>query len=230
MTVTMEITMYDKLLLLPLFQGLSREDLTTILGKVKFHFQKYPTGSKLIGQGDKCDALFFILDGKVASERRNEEMRYAVYETSESPQLVEPYSLFGMYPTYTASYYAMGSTSALSIRKSDILSVLSKYNIFLINYLNLLSNHAQCLTRKQWSIHPGDTGENIVNFLRSQCLTMKGEKQLNIRMEDFATLTGETRINISKELNDLQGKGLLSLSRKIITIPDMERLTNALSL
>ena len=34
----MEITMYDTLLQLPLFQGLCKNDFTNIIGKVKLHF------------------------------------------------------------------------------------------------------------------------------------------------------------------------------------------------
>ena len=37
----MEITMYDTLLQLPLFQGLCKNDFTNIIGKVKLHFRKY---------------------------------------------------------------------------------------------------------------------------------------------------------------------------------------------
>ena len=37
----MEITMYDTLLQLPLFQGLCKNDFTNITGKVKLHFRKY---------------------------------------------------------------------------------------------------------------------------------------------------------------------------------------------
>ena len=36
--------MYDTLLLLPLFQGISERDFTKILEKVKFHFEKYAAG------------------------------------------------------------------------------------------------------------------------------------------------------------------------------------------
>ena len=35
----MQSTMYDKLLLLPLFQGLCKEDFTAILEKVRLHFR-----------------------------------------------------------------------------------------------------------------------------------------------------------------------------------------------
>ena len=53
----------------------------------------------------------------------------------------------------------------------------------------------------------------------------EGEKILKIKMEDLANLIDETRINVSKVLNDLQEQGLVQLSRKEISIPALEKLT-----
>lgn len=222
-----EVTMYDKLLLLPLFQGLGKQDFTMILEKAKFHFQKYSIGQLIVKNGSSCNALLFILDGKVVSERQDEKRMYSLSEYFDIPFVIEPYSLFGMYPTYTSTYTALTEVSAVSIEKADILSVLNKFEIFQMNFLNLLSNQAQSLTLRLWNIHSETTLDKIINFLRRRCLTLEGEKKLRIRMEDFAVLTGETRINISKELNMLKAKELISLSRKEITIHDLGALINS---
>ena len=224
----MEVTMYDKLLLLPLFQGLGKQDFTTILEKVKFHFQKFAENSYLAKQGDKCNSIIFILDGKIKAARQDEHLGYILSEiTDGAPFVLEPYSLFGMNPNYTATYTAVTDSSVVSIDKRDVLRVLNKFEIFQLNYLNLLSNHAQTLATKIWNANSGSNVlDKILAFLQRRCLIPKGEKHLKIRMEDFAALTGETRINISKELNALKNKKLISLSRKEITIPDREELIN----
>ena len=46
----MEITMYDTLLQLPLFQGLCKNDFTNIIGKVKLHFRKYNADDIIVEQ------------------------------------------------------------------------------------------------------------------------------------------------------------------------------------
>ena len=45
-------------------------------------------------------------------------------------------------------------------------------------------------------------------------------------MEDLAALIDDTRINVSKELNELKENGLISLGRKEIQIYDMQALTD----
>ena len=43
-------------------------------------------------------------------------------------------------------------------------------------------------------------------------------------MEDFATLLNDTRLSVSKVLNELQEMGLLVLRRKEIEIPEISLL------
>ena len=56
----MEITMYDTLLQLPLFQGLCKNDFTNIIGKVKLHFRKYNADDIIVEQGAPCTKLIFL--------------------------------------------------------------------------------------------------------------------------------------------------------------------------
>lgn len=219
-----ENSMYNKLLLLPLFQGLCKEDFTAILEKVKLHFQKLPAGSCIVRQNNACEGLFFVLQGKIQSESADQTHNYTLYETLEEPYVIEPYSLFGMYPQYNASYHTLTPANIISIDKSYILTELNKYAIFQLNFMNLLSNRAQTIYRRLWNAHIGDTQSKIINFLLLRCTTTNGFKRLHIRMEDLADLIDDTRINVSKILNELKQEGLVSLSRREIEIPDMNAL------
>ena len=69
----MEITMYDTLLQLPLFQGLCKNDFTSILGKVKLHFRKYNADEIIVEQGEPCTELIFLLNGEISSQIVDEQ-------------------------------------------------------------------------------------------------------------------------------------------------------------
>lgn len=77
----MELTMYDKLLQLPLFQGISKFDFTDILEKVKIHFNKYEPGSCLVKQDTPCNQLIFVLDGEVQIESNDPIHKYTIWES-----------------------------------------------------------------------------------------------------------------------------------------------------
>lgn len=217
----MEITMYDTLLQLPLFQGLCKNDFTNIIGKVKLHFRKYNADDIIVEQGAPCTQLIFLLNGEMISQATDDQYPYSLFETFGSPFVIEPYSLFGMQTNYTATYKAR---TDINIDKSFVLNELNNYEIFRLNYLNILSNRAQVAYEKLWNSHIGNTEEKILNFLLLRSMKPEGEKILKIKMEDLASLIDETRINVSKVLNDLQEQGLVQLSRKEISIPALEKL------
>ena len=224
----METTMYDNLLLLPLFQGLSKADFTTILEKVRFHFLTYQEGETFIRQGEDCQQLCFLLNGKAIVRTTDKEHAYTLSETFEAPAIIEPQSLFGMHPHYTATYQAQTLVKVLTIDKAYIFTELNKHEIFRLNFLNILSNRVQTAYQKLWDNHIGSLNEKLVHFIAIRSLNPGGERTLQITMEDWAGLIDETRINLSRLLNELQTVGLVQLKRKEFYIPDFEKLTNYL--
>lgn len=226
--MAMETTMYDTLLQLPLFQGLCKEDFTSIIERVKLHFQTYKQRDTIVEQGETCSKLVFLLNGEVALKFVDTVHGYIFSETLKAPYIIEPYSLFGMSTCYTASYQAHTDAQILTIDKAYVFTELNNYEIFRLNYLNILSNRIQIAHQKLWHNHIGTLNEKFNNFLLARSLTPQGEKMLQITMEDLAKLINETRINVSRMLNERQKQGLLELRRKAIYIPDLEKLSESL--
>jgi len=220
----METTMYDNLLLLPLFQGLSKNDLTTIIEKVKLNFLQYKEGEIFIQQGESCKQLCFLLNGQVIVQTKDQEHAYSLSEIIDGPYIIEPHSLFGRKTCYTATYRAQTPVSILTIDKSFLFNTLNNYEIFQLNYLNILSSRCQVAYQILWDTHIGSLPEKFINFLALRCQKQEGEKILQITMEDLSHLINETRINLSRLLNELQDQGLVQLKRKEIHIPRFENL------
>lgn len=64
----MEYTMFDTLLQLPLFQGMSKSEMSEVIEKAKFHFQQFADKEVLFRQGEECAQLVFLLKGELSSE------------------------------------------------------------------------------------------------------------------------------------------------------------------
>ena len=224
----MEHSMYDNLLQLPLFQGLCKDDFTTIIEKVKFHFLNYKENDIIRQQGDPCNQLVFLLSGELTMKVADEEEGYTLSETLQAPHIIEPYSLFGMSTRYTATYLAKTDATLLTIDKAYVYTELNNYEIFRLNFLNILSNRIQVSHKKLWSNHMRSLKEKFVYFLLDRCQKPQGDKVLHITMEELARIINETRINVSRMLNDMQQQGLVQLRRKEIHIPALEKLTESL--
>lgn len=206
--------MYNTLLQLPLFQGMSHTELSEVIEKVKLHFLRIGAKKKIFSQGESCNKLVFLLSGELTSETQAPCGTFSLVETFDKPQIIEPHSLFGKRPSYKATYTAKDEVSLLTIDKQYIYGVLDKYEVFRMNLLNLLSNKAEQLHEHIWSIRPQSLEGRLAHFVRSLCTTPHGPKTLRIKMSDLATLLDDTRLNISRVLNTWQQSGFIEMRRK----------------
>lgn len=206
-------TMFDTLLQLPLFQGLAHEDFTCILEKVKLHFTKHKAGEVLLKKNTPCHELIFVLKGEVTATTSAADDSYTLTEYLPAPLLIEPQPLFGMKTSYASTYLANTEVYTVSIGKTFALKELFSYDISRLNYMNIISNRAQMLHSRLWSVSPDSLEARISCFLLSHAERPSGRKELKIKMEDLAQILNETRISVSKALNEMQEKGLVELHR-----------------
>lgn len=217
-------TMFDTLLQLPLFLGLAQEDFTCILGKVKLHFTKHKTGETIAVAGGCCNQLIFLLKGEISSCTTSPDNAYSLIEYLQAPCLLEPQSMFGMNTTYTSTYSAETEAHTVSISKTFVREELFRYEIFRLNYTNIISNRAQVLNTRLWEPLTGTQEERIARFILYRCERQTGKKLLKIKMEKLAEILNDTRLSVSKALNKMQDKGLLELHRGEILIPEVSLL------
>ena len=217
-------TMFDTLLQLPLFQGLCHEDFTNILEKVKLHFTKHKAGDVIVKSGTPCDKLIFLLKGEISLQTTSKDGFLTFIEHVEAPYVIEPHALFGMNLSYVSSYVARTEAHSISISKSFVLSNLLKYDIFRLNYMNIISNRAQNMHARLWEKAPVDIEDKIIRFILTHTEKPIGEKIMKIKMDDFARCVDDARLNVSRTLNTLQEQELLKLHRKEIIIPDVAKL------
>ena len=216
--------MYDTLLQLPLFQGLAKNDFTSILDKVKIHFLKRKAGDTVALGGEDCRELVFLLNGSLVSKTSDRDELYTFYEAINAPFLIEPYSLFGWSTKYVSTYTALTACNLVTIEKAYLLSELNNYEIIRLNYLNILSNRAQNLHDRLWTNLPESLHDRIVEFILLHSYVPGGEKRLKVKMDDLAKLLSSTRIRVSKALNEMQDKHWLTLHRGEIRIHDISLL------
>lgn len=217
-------TMFDTLLQLPLFQGLSHDDFTGILEKVKLDFSKCKAGEVIAEAGHVCDSLVFILKGEVQSLTVAPYAEISVAEFFQAPYVIEPYSLFGMSVSFSATFTARSEVHTVNIPKQYIFSTLFNYEIFRLNYLNMLANRAQTLSQKLWPKGEECLDRRIALFFLNMMERVSGEKIIKIKMQDLALIMNETRASVSKVLNAMQDKELLILHRGEVVIPDASLL------
>ena len=222
-------TVYDKLLQLPLFQGLTLKDFTNILGKVTFHFDNCEPETLLAKQGELCKRLTFIVDGEVTKCTKIEgDAPMEVEETFEAPYIFELSSLFGKDTIYRSSYRTSSKANTMVMHKRFLLEELNAYSIVDMNYRNIMSAKVQELNRRLWS-SPAPTSEGrMAAFFLHHVERAEGKKIFRILKANLAKYTNESFSKTASTLTSLQKQGLLSYEGGVLTIPDAARLLELL--
>lgn len=215
---------YERILKLPLFSGMSKNELTQVVTETKFEFVSVVAKKTLIREGDACTHIYFLLDGTLHMTTTPDDRRFAVTETVTAPEILQPEYSFGMTQRFNSTFVAATDCCMLRIRKNDITTLIEHFDVFRINLINMLAMQSQRQRHHLWRATLTDARRKVVRFFETHCYRPAGEKLLTIRMQQIADDIGETRRDVSNELNRLQDEGLITLSRGQIHIPALERL------
>ena len=136
-------SMYDLMLQLPLFQGISRDQLTTILEKTPFHFKRYRDGEVIRNSGEACSSIIFILSGEVRLVTPTFGGRMIIGQDFYAPYTMPFTNLFGAETTTRSTLYAIGHTGIMLLDKLHFLRLMQTNTVLQVTVLNMLSTNAQ---------------------------------------------------------------------------------------
>ena len=217
--------MYSLLTRMPLLQGISGMELARIEERIDFETEEMPARpSPFIKQGQVCRELVFLVEGTLSRQTVFADGLYVATEFLLAPLVIETDKLYGLNCEYSSTYRARSECHLMRISKKQVGDLLAKSEIFRLNYMNMLSAAIQRMETKQRPMILASPAEKIRHFILGCFSNEQGEKSLQIKMTDLAAFIGETRLTVSRHLNELCDDGIISLKRKEICIPDLTRL------
>ena len=216
--------LHEKLLELPLFQGMSRNDLEQVATSTKFRHLAYAKCKTVVNEGDVCDKIYFLIKGIISATGHADDNGYSITEIIQAPEILQPERIFGLTQRYTRTFTTVTDCTFICLDKMEILELASKYEIFRLNMLNIICTKSQRLTRFPWRTQPKDIRHKIARFIEKRCLRPAGEKTVHIKLERLSDELSESRLNISRELNAMDAEGIISLRRGEIYISALERI------
>ena len=216
--------MYDTILGLPLFQGLSTADLTRVLEGTRLAFDTVSAGTTLFRQDELCTGLTFIIDGAITLHTEAADHRWSVDETLNSPLVLGMDVLYGSTRTHRHSAHAATATRTLIMDKRTVAALTGYFEVFRLNVLNLLTTSAVRRDQLNWLPAATTREEHIIHFFRTHVQRPAGHKRFNISQKVLGRYLGEDYRFIAQALRQMQDRGWLTLDRRCIDIPAFERL------
>lgn len=230
--VTIMDSMYEILMGLPLFHGVSYDKISEVVGSTKFHFLKYLDGQQVVGAGEPCTHIKFIISGSARMTIVNSDGRFKVSQTLTCPDVIAPDFLFGPATSYPCTVTAINSTGILQISKPDYVKILNSDPVFLFNFLNTLSMNAQKAIDGVLALTTGSLEERIAFWIVA--LTQRGGRDicLTCRQRDLYALFGVQRMSFLSTLEKMKSEGLIDYDHNEIHIhsrADMLRILTSQS-
>lgn len=221
-------SMFEILMGLPLFRGVSRERMAETVGMAKFHFLKYLPGETIVEAGTQCSHIKFIISGSARSTIVNSDGRFRVSQTLNAPDVISADFLFGRATTYPCSVTAIEPTGILQIAKSDYIRILNSDEVFLFNYLNMLSMNAQKSVGGVLALTTGSIEERIAFWIIALTQPTGSDITLECRQRDLYSFFGVQRGSFISTLDDMKNRGLLEYGQNKINIVDRRALLELL--
>ena len=221
-------SMFEQLMELPLFRGVSHTRLAEVVGSTKLHFLKYPHEEVLVRTGDPCTHLMFVMSGSVRVVTMSQDSRFAVSQTLNPPAVIAPEFLFGRSPNYPCSVAAIDDVSVLQIAKTEYTKILNADPVFLFNYLNALSASAQKGIQGILAL-TGELEERIAFWVVSLTQTDGKDICLSCRKRDLCTLFGVQRVALNATLESMKQRGLIDYNNEEIFVNDRAEMLKILT-
>lgn len=212
-------SMFEQLMALPLFSGVSYEQLARIVGDTKFNFLKYRRGDAVLVAGEQCCDVVFVVSGSVRYAVKNSKDSFVVEQTIKAPSVIAPEFLFGRHTVVPCAVVALEATSILRISKADYIKILNTDNVFLFNYLNILSAKAQTPLAGLLKLTPGEPVERLALWIATS--TQPGGLDLKFKCIGGLQLhevLGASAEAVENALEPLRRDGLIRYNASELTI------------
>lgn len=221
-------SMYENLMTLPLFKGVSYNRVSEIVGKTRLGFLKYSPGETIVRAGEPCTYIKFVINGDVRLTIRNITDRFRVMQTLKAPAVISPDFLFGRHTLYPADGVAIDTVSIMQVAKADFIELLRGDEVILFNYLNMLSTNAQKAIDGVIALTTGSLEERIAFWIIA--LTQLGSTDivLQARHRDLYALFGVQRTSFIAALDSLAAQGVISYTQNEITVLSRRGLRSVL--
>lgn len=210
--------MYEILMGLPLFNGVSRDCISQIIEKYRFHFLKYLPGEQIIAVGDTCTHIKFIISGSVRSKIENADGRFKVSQTLTAPEVIAPEFLFGKATQYPCTVTAIDAVGVLQISKAEYMEILKSDKIFMFNLLNILSMNAQKSIEGILAMTTGSLEERIAFWIIALTQIGGTDIVLTCKQRDLYALFGVQRTSFIAALDAMRAQGIIEYDSSEIRV------------
>jgi CRP/FNR family transcriptional regulator, dissimilatory nitrate respiration regulator len=209
----MIIRIADALAQSAFFRGLSREACER-LAQVG-HVRPCRKRESLFREGEHGEAMFYLIEGRVSLSKATPDGSVVVIKTVQPGESFAEVVLFES-DRYPVTATALTPSKALALDRRDVLRLLESAG-FRNAFITMLMRKQRYLTERLRLVTSCDVGERFRLFLEEQ-YGQQPALQVAISKKDIAAAIGATPETLSRLLQRLKRRGMLTWRGKTLTL------------
>ncbi|MCW3788973.1 MULTISPECIES: Crp/Fnr family transcriptional regulator [Marinilabiliaceae] len=197
--------------------------------KVHHQVKTYKKDELIASSGDKCNSLKIIVKGAAVGEMMDFQGKSLRIEELHAPDTIASAFLFGEDNTLPVDVIAVEETKILYIPRQDLMNLFCNENTVLKNYLDIISNRAQKLTKKIKLLGLQSIRGKFANYLLEQ-VRREGKTEFTLKnsQSELANIFGISRPSLGRVIREMHNEGIIEADGRNIKIVDKKALSGLL--
>jgi CRP-like cAMP-binding protein len=212
-----------------LFRNLEKNEIGMIIRDIHHQVKKCAKGEVIAREGDNYDKLMILVHGSVVGEMMDFEGRVLRVEQRSAPETVATAFIFGRNNKLPVTITALEETRLLLIPRDDLMHLFSKNQVVLKNFLDIMANRAQFLSRQLKLLGLHSIKGKIAHYLLDQVKLQGGLKiQMPHTQNDLAEMFGVARPSVARALKEMNEEKYIVSKGKTVEILNKSILSGLL--
>jgi len=216
---------FEKLKNVEIFKDIDEENLKTLLVELKYKVKKLDKNEIVAFRGDEIEDLIIVAQGEVYTEMQKLNGDSIVVDRLSEGSVLAGAFIFGKDNRFPVDVVTAINSELIYISKNEVIKMFQKNERLLQNYLGVISNKTQFLSKKIWFSFTNKSINNkliaylLNNMNRNNCVLLQNS------MKEIAQMFGVARPSLSRVLKEFIDEGIIIRKEKnLLEIPSKDIL------
>lgn len=208
-----------------LMQNFSVKEINSLISSINYDLLQYSKDEVIAIEGTACSKIGIVISGSIEVQKIYSSGKIITLSKLSSGNIFGEVILFSNKSTYPATIVTSQDSEILFISKDNVSKLCTISNIFLNNFMSLLSNKILMLNKKVKNISYQTLREKISSYIVDEYNIQKSTIiKLHITKKELADQLGIPRPSLSRELVNMKNENIIDFSKHDITIKDLDYL------
>lgn len=190
--------------------------------------KKYSKGDIIYYQGDNAHSFYYLKKGKVRVYMTSPEGMEKTLSTASAGEILGEAAFFDKMPRISFAR-AITNIEVVPISRERLLELIKESPLLAMELLELQAARVRQLSTQIDAMTFLQADGRIAKLLLENMQEEKGKPTVTLTHEEIGSIIGVSRVTVSKILNRLGRKNILSTNYGSIVINDVDTLKNLCS-